>query len=335
MQSSANHVLGANLENLVLTGAAAINGTGNALANSITGNAAANVLNGGAGADTLIGGAGNDTYVTDGFDTITEAAGAGVDVVQSAGGYTLAANLENLVLTGTAINGVGNNLGNRLTGNASNNVLSGGGGDDTLIGGAGNDTLNGGAGLNTVIYTGAAAVAVNLLNGTASGGQGSDTLTNIGVVLTGAGNDALVGDSSANALNGGAGNDTISGGGGADFIAGEAGTDLMRGGAGDGLRDTFVFYAHTDSAVGAARDIIENFVSGIDRLDLADIDANAAVAGAQGFLFSGTTARANAVWYAATADGIVVRADINGNTGADFEVLLRGVTSLTGNDFLL
>ena len=42
---------------------AAINGTGNALANTITGNAAANILDGGAGADTLIGGAGNDTYV--------------------------------------------------------------------------------------------------------------------------------------------------------------------------------------------------------------------------------------------------------------------------------
>lgn len=335
VQSSATHVLGANLENLVLSGTAAINGTGNALANSITGNAAANVLNGGGGADTLIGGAGNDTYVTDGGDTITEAAGAGVDLVQSSGGYTLAANLENLLLTGTAIRGTGNDLANRITGNASNNVLSGGAGNDRLVGGAGNDTLDGGTGLNTVVYEGTAAVAVNLTNGTATGGQGSDTLTNIGVVLTGGGNDILVGDSSANALNGGAGNDTISGGGGADFIAGEAGTDLMRGGAVDGLRDTFVFYALTDSAVGAARDVIEDFVSGIDHLDLASIDANAAVAGDQGFLFGGIKAAANSVWYAATEDGIVVRADINGNTGADFELLLRGVTSVTGNDFLL
>ena len=73
----------------------------------------------------------------------------------------------------------------------------------------------------------------------------------------------------------------------------------------------------------------------MDRIDLADIDANLAAAGDQGFLFGGTTARANAVWYVSTADGIVVRADINGNTGADFEVLLRGVTSLSGNDFIL
>jgi len=53
--------LAATTTNLVLTGSAAINGTGNALANTITGNSAANLLNGVAGADQLIGGAGNDT----------------------------------------------------------------------------------------------------------------------------------------------------------------------------------------------------------------------------------------------------------------------------------
>jgi ELWxxDGT repeat protein len=47
--------------NLVLTGNGAINGTGNALANTITGNGKNNILNGGAGNDTIIGGAGNDT----------------------------------------------------------------------------------------------------------------------------------------------------------------------------------------------------------------------------------------------------------------------------------
>lgn len=335
VQSSVTLALGLNLENLVLTGTAAINGIGNVLANSITGNAAANTLNGGGGADTLIGGAGNDTYISDGLDIITEAAGAGTDLVQSSGGYTLAANLENLTLIGTAVRGTGNDLANRLTGNASNNVLSGGAGNDTLVGGAGNDTLDGGAGTNTVIYSGTAAVTVNLTNGTATGGEGSDVLSNIDIVRTGNGNDVLVGDANANALSGGAGNDTIAGGAGTDVIAGGAGTDLMRGGAGDGAGDIFIFYAHTDSAVGAGKDIIENFVSGVDRIDLADIDANLAAVGDQGFLFGGTTARANAVWYVSTADGIVVRADINGNTGADFEVLLRGVTSLSGTDFIL
>ncbi len=50
-----------NVENLRLTGSAAIDGTGNALANAIEGNAGSNRLLGGAGDDTLTGGDGADT----------------------------------------------------------------------------------------------------------------------------------------------------------------------------------------------------------------------------------------------------------------------------------
>ncbi|WP_028970345.1 calcium-binding protein [Sphingomonas sp. URHD0057] len=60
VRSSFSYTLGDNVENLTLTGAAAINGTGNGLANVITGNSAANTLIGGGGGDTLIGGGGGD-----------------------------------------------------------------------------------------------------------------------------------------------------------------------------------------------------------------------------------------------------------------------------------
>jgi Ca2+-binding RTX toxin-like protein len=144
----------ANVENLSLTGATAINGTGNSLNNTITGNSGINSLDGGDGIDTLIGGAGNDTYIVDTTtDVIREAANAGSDTVISSISFSLAAiaNVENLSLTGsTAINGTGNGLNNIITGNSAANSLSGGAGNDSLNGGEGIDTLIGGAGNDTL-----------------------------------------------------------------------------------------------------------------------------------------------------------------------------------------
>ncbi|MGH6614177.1 hypothetical protein [Sphingomonas sp.] len=226
------------VENLTLTGAAAINGTGNALNNNMRGNVAANtlyggdgndVLDGGAGGDRLYGGAGDDRYILDNsLDRVIENANEGIDTVESSVSFSFVSlsALENLTLTGIgAINGTGNALANILIGNAAANILDGGTGIDRMEGGAGNDTYYvdaaedvvleaAGGGNDTVLAARSYALAA---------GQEIETLATVNDA--GSGFINLTGNEFNNILRGNAGGNRLDGGLGADQMAGGLGND--------------------------------------------------------------------------------------------------------------
>ena len=271
VRSSVTHTLGNNLENLTLTGALAINGTGNVLNNILTGNAVANTLtgldgndtlNGGASNDNMSGGDGNDIYIVDAALDITTETNAnsvtgGIDEVRSGVTRTLGDNLESLTLIGiAAINGTGNTLNNTITGNSSANILIGLDGNDTLNGGAGADTLNGGIGDDELIggdgndtYIIDNNLEIIIETNTAVAG-GIDTVLSsddfdanssanrIGlenITLTGATAILATGNALDNVITGNAIANNLIGNDGNDSLIGNAGDDSLDGGTGNDI----------------------------------------------------------------------------------------------------
>jgi VCBS repeat-containing protein len=226
VNASIHYALTADVENLVLQGDAAtsLQGYGNAQANHLTGSAGANLLDGLGGADTMAGGLGNDVYFADdALDFVVENSGEGNDAVFSSVDYTLAANIETLILRGVAgLKGTGNNLDNAIYGNSGNNILDGGTGADALFGGVGDDSyfVDGGDGVieksgegrDTVIASIDYALAANVENLVLQG----DAATS----LQGYGNELI------NFLTGSDGDNLLNGLAGADRMAGGLGNDV-------------------------------------------------------------------------------------------------------------
>jgi Ca2+-binding RTX toxin-like protein len=289
--------LSANVENLTLTGSA-LNGAGNALANNIAGNALANSLSGGGGNDTLngldgndtldggpgidrlVGGLGNDRYIVDSAgDVVLETSNSPteIDTVVASSNFGIPANVENVILTGTARSVGGNALGNHITGNDVDNGLSGGGGNDTLLGGAGNDTLEGGTGndsmvggagndryfvdsaLDIVVESGLDPTDIDTIVASVSVGLPAnvENLTLTGSALNGSGNalaNNLTGNALGNSLSGGGGNDTLNGLEGDDTLDGGPGIDRLVGGLGN---DRYIVDSAGDVVVETSTDPTE------------------------------------------------------------------------------
>jgi Ca2+-binding RTX toxin-like protein len=315
--------LGDNVENLILTGSGNLNATGNAGQNDIRGTDGANVIDGGGGVDRMIGLGGDDTYyVTNNYDVVVETVGGGTDTVRTAWGWApLAANVENLVYTGTgSLMGIGNAVDNimwggavddQISGHAGNDTLHGGSGldrligsdgDDVLDGGTGGDTLMGGAGNDRFIVDTANDIVADGLGGGTDEvvssvdytlGSYVENLTMVGGA-DGTGNkfaNVLTGSDQANRLDGGIGDDRLVGGRGDDMLTG--GRDA----------DTFIFKA------GFGHDVITDFNASLGGRDVVEFDAGI-FADAGAMLAHSTD----------TADGVLITADA-GNS-----LLIKGTT---------
>ena len=209
------------------------------------------VLQGGGGGDLLFGGDGDDRILNSSGDDTYEG-GAGADTLITFGGNDLLSyessdaavtiNLSTNTASGGHAEGDifssqfrhvrGSSHDDTITGNTDRNILeggagadsiNGGAGDDSIEGGAGADSLDGGDGVDSLNYeTSASAVAVNLLEASASGGDAEgDLIANFENVTGSDFNDVLIGDDGDNILRGNGGNDFFEGGAGADTITGD------------------------------------------------------------------------------------------------------------------
>jgi len=298
----------------------------------LTGSASDDRFYAGDGDDTIKGEGGADYIMAaEGNDTVY--GGAGEDqIFGGAGADILRGDTDNDTIHGDAGD-------DQLYGGADNDTLYGDDGADTLLGqagedrlegGAGNDTLNGGTENDTLF----GQADDDILNG----GDGNDRLNG------GLGADKLYGDNGNDELRGLEGNDRLEGGAGVDELYGGAGDDILLGGAGQDTlygddssfsptgRDVFLYTALSDSTT-AAPDVIVDFTSGLDVVNLAILDANTLVAGNQAFTFIGEAAftaagQARMVY----ASGWHLEVNVDADLAADMSIEFLSRVAGTGPD---
>jgi len=156
------------------------------------------------GNDVIAGTSGDDVIVTFGGDDVVNAGDGNDDICAGDGADTVS----------------GGNGADFVWGHGGNDTLKGDAGNDSIVGDLGNDSIDGGAGeLDFAFYvTAPSSVRVDLANGTATGGDGTDTLVGVEGVFGSFGNDTLIGDGNANFFLDLRGDDNFDGGDGFDLI---------------------------------------------------------------------------------------------------------------------
>jgi len=240
------------------------------------------------------------------------------DVERTVTGFGPAIGFDGLLDGDDRVIGTGKR--DRLLGGDGRDEIRGKGGEDVMLGNAGADRLFGGGGGDFL-----------------QGGGGKDRLRGE------SGDDDLLGGAGRDRLWGGAGEDELSGGGGEDRLFGGAHSDVILPGGGsdrvdlgDDLAEDFLVYDDwRDSRPGPGRDVARNFDPRHDVLALVGIDASVNHRGEQTFAVSGRSAEAYSVWFRETRGDVVVRADVDGDARADFEVKLVDAAGFSAADLLL
>lgn len=221
----------------------------------------------------------------------------------------------------------GKDASEQLMGRQTDDVIRGGNGADTIFAGAGHDSVSGGWG-DDLIFGGDGRNRLWGVNGddTIMGGADRDVIfggSGRDLIMGGLGDDVMDGGEDGDALYGGYGRDRLQGGAGDDTIQGGVGRDTLIGGAG---ADVFVFATTAEIGAGVSRDIITDFVSGEDLIDLTAMDLTYSAAG---FIGRG---RASVTFDSAI--GMLI-GDMDGDRVADWMLELPGVDRLLLRDLIL
>jgi Ca2+-binding RTX toxin-like protein len=310
----------------------------------------------GSGADTITTGAGDDTIKTgNGASTVT--AGQGANFIRGGSDADTITALDggNLVKAGNGTNTVTTGAGadTIFAGTGADTIVSGGGDDRiSLFGGA--DTVDAGVGDDRLIVD-YAEMTTNVTGGITGGDGNSGYVGHLadlagssidfeGIesfrITTGSGDDTLVTGKGDDMLRGGLGLDVFDGGGGDDQLFGGEGGDELRGGrgadvvTGGGGADAFVFATAKEADANSGRDLIRDFQTGVDRIDLSGIDADVNTPDDQAFDFVGSAKFSSEAGELRYYKG-VVSGDVDGDGRADFAIEIGNFADLRQGDFLL